>query len=53
MGGMSKGIVQISTSIVADVTSPESRTKGMVMLFFFFHLINQSIKFFKNQSINK
>lgn len=32
IGGMSKGIVQISTSIVADVTTPESRTQGMAMI---------------------
>ena len=32
LGGMSKGIVQISTSIVADVTDPQSRTKGMALV---------------------
>lgn len=31
-GGISKGIVQISTSIVTDVTQTRSRTKGMALI---------------------
>ena len=39
MGGVSKGNVSLSTAIVADVTTPEKRSKGMVSGVCFFIII--------------
>lgn len=30
IGGLSKGNISVSTAVVADVTTPEKRSKGMV-----------------------